>query len=116
MTSVPLMPLGGRVRGRARSAVLAVLIALAGLFVPLSAVPQAAAAVHGGGETVPPTGGSLGPNVYVFDPTMPQTSIQNTLNTIANQQTDEFGTRRYAVLFKPGTYGSTANPLNFSVG
>ncbi|MCW2942327.1 MAG: coagulation factor 5/8 type domain protein [Actinomycetia bacterium] len=117
MTSVPLMPLGGRVRGRARSAVLAVLIALAGLFVPLSAVPQAAAAVHGGGETVPPTGGSLGPNVYVFDPTMPQTSIQNTLDTIANQQAgNEFGTQRYAVLFKPGTYGSKASPLNFSVG
>lgn len=116
MTSVPLVPLGGRVRGRARSAVLAALIALAGLFVPLSAVPQAAAAVHGAGKTVPPTGGSLGPNVYVFDPTMSQTSIQNTLNTIAHQQTEEFGTQRYAVLFKPGTYGSKASPLNFSVG
>src|SRR4030088_1459877 len=95
MTSVPLMPLGGRGRGRARSAVLAVLIALAGLFAPLSAVPQAAAAVHGAGKTVPPTGGSLGPNVYVFDTTMSQTSIQNTLNTILHQQTDPYGTQQH---------------------
>ena len=40
-----------------------------------------------------------------------------TVDSIANQQVDnEFGSQRYALLFKPGTYGSQANPLNFQVG
>ncbi|MFC1408931.1 discoidin domain-containing protein [Streptacidiphilus sp. N1-12] len=71
----------------------------------------------GTGTPPPPTGGSLGANVIVFSPTQAQADIQNQLNTIANQQVDnEFGTQRYALFFKPGTYGSTANPLVFTVG
>ncbi|WP_182453501.1 discoidin domain-containing protein [Streptacidiphilus sp. P02-A3a] len=73
----------------------------------------------GGGSSTPPppTGGSLGSNVYVFNTSMSQASIQSTLNTIANQQIgNQFGTQRYALLFDPGTYGSTTNPLVFSVG
>ncbi|MEY9941451.1 hypothetical protein [Streptacidiphilus sp. MAP5-3] len=63
------------------------------------------------------TGGGLGPNVVVFDPTMSESSIQDQLNLIANSQAgNEFGTGRYAILFKPGTYGSGADPLVFSVG
>jgi hypothetical protein len=59
----------------------------------------------------------LGPNVYVFSPSMSQSDIQSTVNAIANQQlTNQFGTQRYALLFEPGTYGSAANPLNFQVG
>jgi len=70
-----------------------------------------------GTATAPPTGGSLGANVVVFDQTMAQSSIQNTLTTISNQQgTNEFGTQRYELLFKPGTYGSAASPLNIPVG
>ena len=66
---------------------------------------------------VPTTGGALGPNVIVFDPTMAQASIQSTLDTIAAQQVpNQFGTERYALLFKPGTYGSVANPLVFQIG
>ena len=62
-------------------------------------------------------GPSFGPNVYIFTPSMPQSQIQSTLNSIANQQVgNQFGTQRYAVLFAPGTYGSSANPLNFQVG
>jgi hypothetical protein len=71
----------------------------------------------GGGTPPPPTGGSLGPDVYVFTPSMSQASIQSTLNTIADQQVgNQFGTQRYALLFDPGTYGSTADPLVFQVG
>ncbi len=63
------------------------------------------------------TGGVLGPNVYVFDPSMPQSSIQATLDALANQQIpNQFGTQRYAVYFAPGTYGSAADPLVFQVG
>jgi hypothetical protein len=71
----------------------------------------------GGGGTPPPTGGSLGSNVYVFTPSMSQSSIQSQLNTISSAQvSNQFGTQRYALLFEPGTYGSTADPLTFTVG
>ncbi len=67
--------------------------------------------------TAPPTGGSLGPNVYVFTPSMSTASIVSTINGIANQQvSNQFGTQRYAFLFEPGTYGSTAAPLDVNVG
>jgi hypothetical protein len=53
----------------------------------------------------------------VFDPSMPTSQIQATVDAIANQQvSNEFGTQRYALLFKPGTYGTAAEPLNFQVG
>ena len=71
----------------------------------------------GGGGTPPPTGGSLGPNVYVFTPSMSQASIQSTINTIDSQQAgNQFGTQRDALLFAPGTYGSAASPLTIPVG
>jgi hypothetical protein len=71
----------------------------------------------GGGTPPPPTGGSLGANVIVFTPAMSQASIQAQLNTISNQQVpSEFGTGRYELLFAPGTYGSAASPLIFTVG
>jgi hypothetical protein len=59
----------------------------------------------------------FGPNVIIFDPSMPTSVIQATVDAIASQQVDnEMGTQRYALLFKPGTYGSAANPLVFQVG
>jgi hypothetical protein len=48
---------------------------------------------------------------------MPLTQIQAAVDSIATQQvSNEFGTQRYALLFKPGTYGTAATPLNFQVG
>jgi len=59
----------------------------------------------------------FGPNVMIFDPSMPTSQIQATVNAIAKQQVDnEMGTQRYALLFLPGTYGSAANPLVFQLG
>ena len=59
----------------------------------------------------------FGPNVYVFDPSMPQSQIQATVDAIATRQVpNQFGTQRYALLFKPGTYGTADDPLNFQVG
>ena len=53
----------------------------------------------------------------IFDPSMPTSQIQATVDAIANQQVpNQFGTQRYALLFKPGTYGTAAAPLNFQVG
>ncbi|MES4887797.1 RICIN domain-containing protein [Streptomyces sp. NPDC096012] len=52
----------------------------------------------------------LGPNVVVFDPSMPASTIQSRLDTIFRQQeTNQFGSQRYAVLFKPGTYSADVN-------
>ncbi len=60
---------------------------------------------------------NLGPNVYIFNPSMPLSDIQATVDSIATQQiSNQFGTQRYALLFEPGTYGSSATPLNFQVG
>ena len=73
-----------------------------------AAIPAAAAAA---GEP------DLGPDVYVFTPSMPQSQIQATVDAIADQQiSNQFGTQRYALLFEPGTYGSAADPLSFQVG
>ncbi|WP_433717637.1 ricin-type beta-trefoil lectin domain protein [Actinoplanes sp. CA-051413] len=62
--------------------------------------------------TVPPGSGNpdLGPNVTIFDPSMSQSTIQNRLNTVFNQQVrNQFGNARYALLFKPGSYNVDAN-------
>ncbi|GII25106.1 discoidin domain-containing protein [Planosporangium mesophilum] len=69
----------------------------------------------GGGGTPPPLpgGGSLGPNVLVFDPAMSSASIQSQLDSVFRQQeSNQFGTQRYALLFKPGTYSG----LNAQIG
>ena len=52
----------------------------------------------------------LGPNVVVFDPSMSSSTIQGKLDTIFRQQeTNQFGSQRYAVLFKPGAYSADVN-------
>ena len=67
--------------------------------------------------TTSAAGPDLGPNVLVFDPSMPTSQIQAAVDSVATQQvSNQFGTQRYALLFKPGTYGSTTDPLNFQVG
>jgi hypothetical protein len=59
----------------------------------------------------------LGPNVTVFDPSMPVSAIQATLDAAhAAQVNNEMGTARHAYLFKPGTYGTAAQPLQIKVG
>jgi hypothetical protein len=48
---------------------------------------------------------NFGPNVVIFDPSMAQSTIQAQINTIFNgQQNSQFGTGRFAILFKSGTY------------
>ncbi|GLX97345.1 adenylyl cyclase [Herbidospora sp. NEAU-GS84] len=59
----------------------------------------------------------LGPNVTVFDPSMPLGTIQATLDAAHAAQVDnEMGTTRHAYFFKPGTYGTAEQPLHFKVG
>jgi len=62
--------------------------------------------------TTPPTGGTpdFGPNVTIFDPSMSASTIQSKLTSVFNQQqTNQFGGQRYALLFKPGTYSADVN-------
>ena len=85
-------------------------------------VAAAAASLLGVGaavlaSTAAPSQPDFGPNVYIFSPSMPQSQIQATVDSIASQQVgNQFGTQRYALLFEPGTYGSKADPLIFQVG
>jgi hypothetical protein len=60
---------------------------------------------------------NFGPNVTIFDPSMPVSQIQAALDaTHAAQVDNEMGTNRYAYLFKPGTYGTAEQPLQVKVG
>ncbi|WP_405988692.1 RICIN domain-containing protein [Streptomyces sp. NBC_00986] len=61
-------------------------------------------------STNPPGTPDFGPNVTVFDPSMSASSIQSKLDSVFNQQqTNQFGSARQALLFKPGTYSANAN-------
>src|ERR1041384_3502497 len=76
-----------------------------------------ASTVLAGAATGAPPPPDFGPNVKIFDPSMTTSQIKAVVDDIANQQvSNEFGTQRYALLFKPGSYGSPADPLNFQVG
>ena len=71
------------------------------------------AADGGGGGSTPPAGTpNLGPNVYVFNTSMSTATIQNDINSVyATQQSNQFGTQRYELMFEPGTYN-----VNIPVG
>jgi hypothetical protein len=59
----------------------------------------------------------FGPNVTIFDPSMPVGEIQATVDAIYAQQVDaEMSANRYGLLFKPGVYGTAAQPLQLKVG
>ena len=82
-------------------------------------IASAAPPLFQGPPIAGPTAGEadFGVNVKVFDPSMPTSQIQATVDAIAAQQVDdEMGIQRYALLFKPGSYGTVAQPLVFQVG
>ena len=107
---------GRRRRWRYRSLVALVISALA---VSMAATGTATAeqpsiasyGAHGNGQP------DFGPNVKIFDPTMSTGQIKAVVDAIAAQQVpNQFGAERYSLLFKPGTYGTSTEPLNFEVG
>lgn len=54
----------------------------------------------------------FGSNVYVFDPSMPAADVQSIAAGIfAKMEANQFGSERYALLFKPGEYN-----VKFNVG
>ena len=99
---VNLVP-GSRSRRRWRlGAVGGLVLAVVAGFGTVTSI-SADAAVVGGGD--------LGPNVVVFSPGMGTAAINSRLASIFSQQeSNQFGTQRYQLLFQPGTYnGITAN-------
>ena len=81
---------------------------------PATATQRAAApAAAPPGAQVP----DLGSRVVVFDPSMPVAEIKAQADAIhARQVDDEMGTERWSLLFRPGTYGTDAEPLQIKVG
>lgn len=104
----PHAPRPRRSRARGRLAAVAVLTLAA------TAVATTATATPPRGAPAAP---DLGPNVVVFDPSMPVADIQAKVDAIHAQQVDaEMGTARYALLFTPGEYGTAEQPLQLKVG
>ena len=121
---VPPWPGGPRYRARHRPVLIAAALLAASVAPAVTTASAAASVQHAAARhaTVRPAihqagAPDFGPNVYVFTPSMPQSQIQATVDSIASQQVgNQFGTQRYALLFEPGTYGSAADPLFFQVG
>src|SRR5690348_2930198 len=62
--------------------------------------------------TVPPNSNNpdLRPNASIREPSMSSSTIQNRLKQVFHQQAEnQFGTQRYALLFKPGSYNNDVN-------
>jgi hypothetical protein len=123
--SVPRKPIpvsrppDGTRRPAHRFVLIAAALLAASVAPALTAASAASAAHHQAVHPAVHLAGTpdFGPNVYVFTPSMPQSQIQATVDSIASQQvSNQFGTQRYALLFEPGTYGSAADPLFFQVG
>ncbi|MEU4028925.1 coagulation factor 5/8 type domain-containing protein [Streptomyces anulatus] len=99
-------PTAPRIRRRTRALGFAALAVAM-----LMSVPTAQTAF---GEEVRavPGGGDLGPNVHVFDPSTPD--IQGKVDEIfKKQESAQFGTDRYALMFKPGTYDDINAQIGF---
>lgn len=97
-----------------RAALTALALALAGLS-PLALAPGTGAAP----PPPPPSAAApdLGERVIVFDPSMPVAQIRERADAIWEQQVDaEMSEERWSLLFRPGTYGTAAEPLKIKVG
>ncbi|GAA3184060.1 MULTISPECIES: coagulation factor 5/8 type domain-containing protein [Streptomyces] len=110
---MPTPPTPERAPGPRRRAVLATMAAA----LPLAGLPSAACAVTPAADSRDaagplPGGGDLGENVIVFDPATP--GIQGRLDEIfRKQEKAQFGTGRYALFFKPGSYDGLNAQLGF---
>ncbi|OWA11644.1 coagulation factor 5/8 type domain-containing protein [Streptomyces sp. CS113] len=98
--------------GAAAAAPVLASLAGAGSAAAAPATTASAGAGPAGSPRALPGGGDLGPNVIVFDPST--ANIQGRLDEIFKQQESaQFGTGRYALLFKPGTYSGLNAQLGF---
>ena len=64
------------------------------------------------GASPPPATPDFGSSVHVFNPSTP--NLQSQINAIFSaQQSNEFGTRRDAILLAPGTYNGLSIPVGY---
>ena len=76
----------------------------------VSSLPVGSAFASSPDRGTPGRAASLGPNVLVFDPSMGDAAIQAQVDAVfTTQQSNQFGTERYALAFKPGTYNVDVN-------
>ncbi len=84
--------------GRCRRLVLVLMFALGLLIVHRQALARPAPAPD------------FGPNVLLFDPSQPASEMQGKLNAVfAQQEANQFGPERCAILFRPGQYKLDVN-------
>lgn len=102
-----------RSRGSGRPALLAVLtavstLAIGGTAFAAAQTGPAGPATQAAADCAESDNPDFGPNVRIFDPSMPADQIQSQLdadfNNLKDTQSAQFSTDRVAHLFKPGTY------------
>ncbi len=112
-TRGPGFPDNSRSTKPARRVTVGGLLAVVVLVVTTLVLPGPAA----GTPMAPQPALDFGPNVTIFDPSMPTSEIEATINALWVQQRDaEMGSDRYSLLFMPGEYGTDADPLQIAVG
>ena len=98
-----------------RAAFTALALTVVGLTAPTIAPSTAAPAAAP--STATDTAPDLGSRVIVFDDSMPVAEIRERADEIWQQQVDaEMSEERWSLLFRPGTYGTDAEPLQIKVG
>ena len=80
------------------------------LFLRTAALGAAAVCANGLAQTTP----NFGPNVTIITPSMTPSAINSTLNSLNGEA--QFSSNRHAVLFMPGSYGSSGNTVSAQVG
>ncbi|NYV73584.1 adenylyl cyclase [Streptomyces sp. UH6] len=98
------VPLGGAVAGPASASSPSPATAVSGPSDSDSGVGAGDRGAAGHGKA------DLGRNVLVFDPSMGDAAIQERIDAVfAVQEANQFGTERFALAFKPGTYDIEIN-------
>ncbi|WP_343241810.1 MULTISPECIES: adenylyl cyclase [unclassified Streptomyces] len=96
-----------------RGAAVAAAIPLAGGISAGSAFASSSASAsssHEPGNVYGHGAAALGPNVLVFDPSMGDAAIQAKVDAVfALQESNQFGSERFALAFRPGTYNVDIN-------
>jgi hypothetical protein len=109
-------PAAPHARRPRRTPLRAVLTALALTAVSLT-VPATAPSTAAPSTAVSSPAPDLGPRVIVFDDSMPVAEIRRRADKVWRQQVDaEMSEERWSLLFRPGTYGTDAEPLQIKVG
>lgn len=80
------------------------------IFIPAIAFLLTLLCLQARSQARPSTAPDFGPNVIVFDPSLPREAMQSRLDALfGKQERNQFGPERYALFFKPGRYDLDVN-------